>query len=131
MCVFPRNIVESGSRARRGAVPASLGSEAGTNRKRNLQQDPAAEDSELFPLRSPGFERGGRSLAAGLWRTPPSVWPSRTGAILVGLQTPPPPPSLLVVAQHPTLACHSAARPWILPLPAAQGLGVTNLCPRA
>lgn len=79
MCVFPRNIVESGSRAQRGAVPASLGSEAGTNRKRNLQQDPAAEDSGTLPLRSPGCERGGRSLTAGLWRTPPQSGPAGLG----------------------------------------------------
>ena len=32
MCVFPRNIVESGSRAWRGAVPASLGSDVQTGR---------------------------------------------------------------------------------------------------
>ena len=134
MCVFPRNIVESGSRAWRGAVSASPGSEAGTNRKGNLQQDPAGEDSELVPLRgAPGVKEEGEpgcqpvedaslSLAQQDCTLGPSSWVCRR---------PPPPASLLVAAWHPSLACHSAARPWILPLAAAQGLGVTNLCPRA
>ena len=94
MCVFPRNIVESGSRAWRGAVPASLGSEACTNRKGNLQQDPAGEDSELFPLRGAlGVkEEGGAWLLACGGHLPQSGPAGLCiGAFLVGLQTPPSP----------------------------------------
>lgn len=85
--------MESGGRARRGAVAASPRPGAGTN-KESLQQDPAREDSELPPQRSPRSERGGKSLAAGGGGHRPQSGPAGLyiGAFLWGLQTTRPPP---------------------------------------
>lgn len=134
--------MESGSRARTGAVAASPRPGAGTNKKESLQQDPAREDSELPPQRSARSERGGDEPGCRRWRAPPSVWPSRTvyrGLPLGPADSAPPAPSLLVVVRHPAKSrmpqrlpgpgsCQGLLLRDLVLLPGAQGHSPAEVC---